>query len=178
MAALQLVAVPLLSLASQRNKGQVRTCDIIALQLSDHTPHTPRAPHNYSTMGTEIGTLVVVVLKARNLLDKHSFFKQDVYTKITLSGTTKQTKVDVKGGQHPEWDEELRFPVFESKKNARTLEVSCWSKEPRVDELVGKGEVDIAETLKTGEFDGKSSCCMISFCDWHGAHQYLSRSCG
>lgn len=105
-------------------------------------------------MSTEIGTLVVVVLKARNLIDNH-FYKQDVYTKVTLDGTVKQTKVDVKGGQHPEWDDELRIPVQEStKKAARTLEVVCWSKEPRTDEVVGKGEVDITETLKTGEFDG------------------------
>ena len=105
-------------------------------------------------MSSEIGTLVVVVLKARNLIDKH-FYKQDAYTQVTLSGDMKQTKVDVKGGQHPEWDEELRFPVYESsKKKARTLEVVCWSKEARADEIVGKGEVDITETLKTGEFDG------------------------
>ena len=106
-------------------------------------------------MSSEIGTLVVVVLKARNLLDKHSLFKQDVYTKVTLNGVTKQTEIDVKGGQHPEWDQELRFSVTEStKKKARTLELSCWSKEPRNDDLVGKGELNISETLDTGEFDG------------------------
>ena len=42
-----------------------------------------------------------------------------------------------------------------TKKQARTLEVSCWSKEPRNDDLVGKGELDISETLQTGEFDGE-----------------------
>jgi hypothetical protein len=39
----------------------------------------------------------------------------------------------------------------------RTLEVSCWSKEPREDELVGKGTIDITDTLQTGEFDGTST---------------------
>jgi len=34
----------------------------------------------------EIGTLIVVVLKARNLNDKHKFRKQDVYGKIGLGG--------------------------------------------------------------------------------------------
>ena len=105
-------------------------------------------------MSTEIGTLVVVVLKARNLIDKH-FYKQDVYTQVTLNGAMKQTSTDLKGGQHPEWDEELRFTVHESSKKAgKTLEVVCWSKEARSDEIVGKGEIDITETLKTGEFDG------------------------
>lgn len=97
--------------------------------------------------------MVVVVLKARNLPDKHSFYKQDVFAQVTLQGTTKKTKVDIKGGQHPVWDEELRFPIFDQGKKGMMMEVSCWSKEPRSDDLVGKGELDISETLRTGEFD-------------------------
>ncbi|KAH9856551.1 hypothetical protein C2E23DRAFT_856866 [Lenzites betulinus] len=105
-------------------------------------------------MGEEIGTLIVVVLKARNLRDKHTFYKQDAYTQASLNKDTKKTKVDVKGGQHPVWDEELRFPVHRRiADETRKLEVSCWSKEPRSDECVGRGTVDITETLKTGEFD-------------------------
>lgn len=107
-------------------------------------------------MSNELGTLVVVVLKARNLLDKHSFYKQDVYAQITLNGVTKKTGVDVRGGQHPEWDEEIRFPIaIKASEATRTLQVSCWSKEPRNDDNVGTGKLDITETLQTGEFDGK-----------------------
>ena len=108
-------------------------------------------------MSNELGTLVVVVLKARNLLDKHSFYKQDVYAQAIIHGKTKNTSVDVKGGQHPVWDEELRFPIYRSTRpDDRKLEVSCWRKEPRDVELIGTGEVDITETLRTGEFDGVS----------------------
>lgn len=106
-------------------------------------------------MSNELGTLVVVVLKARNLPDKHSFYKQDVFAQVTLQGTTKKTQIDVKGGQHPVWDEELRFPVLDQGKKGVVMEVSCWSKEPRSHDLVGKGELDISETLNTGEFDGE-----------------------
>ncbi|KAI0073468.1 hypothetical protein K474DRAFT_1627528, partial [Panus rudis PR-1116 ss-1] len=105
-------------------------------------------------MSRELGTLVVVVLKARNLRDKHSLYKQDVYTQITINGVTKKTKVDLKGGQHPMWDEELRFPIAsETSEKTRTLYASCWSKESRADEVVGEGQLDITETLRTGEFD-------------------------
>ncbi|RPD61172.1 hypothetical protein L226DRAFT_58598 [Lentinus tigrinus ALCF2SS1-7] len=105
-------------------------------------------------MSKEIGTLVVVVLKARNLRDKHTIHKQDVYAQATLSKVTKKTKTDVRGGQHPVWDEELRFPIYKPVSDeTRKLEIACYSKEPRSDELVGRGEVDISETLKTGEFD-------------------------
>jgi hypothetical protein len=37
----------------------------------------------------------------------------------------------------------------------RKLGVACFAKEHRTDGLLGKGVVDITETLQTGEFDGK-----------------------
>lgn len=43
-------------------------------------------------------------------------------------------------------------------KASRTLKVSCHSKEPKDDYLIGEGEVDISETLETGEFDGAYFC--------------------
>jgi hypothetical protein len=77
-----------------------------------------------------------------------------------MSGTTKRTHVDVKGGQHPVWDAELRFPVLNSATDKyRKFEVACYAKENRSDDLLGNGTVDITETLKTGEFDGR---CMPS----------------
>ncbi|KAJ7116429.1 hypothetical protein C8R44DRAFT_879800 [Mycena epipterygia] len=101
----------------------------------------------------ELGTLVIVVLKAKNLNDKY-FWKQDVFAQVGLNGETKRTKVDVKGGQHPMWDEEIRIPVMkETAEKFRKLEVSCWAKEPKKEENIGQGSIDLSETLKTGEFD-------------------------
>lgn len=103
----------------------------------------------------ELGTLVVVVLKARNLRDKHSLYKQDVFAQLVVSGSStppKNTRVDVRGGQHPVWDEEIRFTFYED--SQKSLDVSCWSKEPRRDESIGQCTVDVSETLRTGEFDG------------------------
>ena len=70
-------------------------------------------------------------------------------------GTDKRTKVDVKGGQHPVWDDELRFPVMKTATGKfRQLEVTCFAKESKSDDSLGSGTLDITETLKTGEFDG------------------------
>ncbi|KAI0031214.1 C2 domain-containing protein, partial [Vararia minispora EC-137] len=101
-----------------------------------------------------LGTLVVVALKAQNLIDNHTFYKQDPYAVISLNGTTQKTPVDPKGGQHPVWDEEFRFPIprdIAGKK--KMLVISCYSKEKKEDMLLGEGEVDISETLRSGEFD-------------------------
>lgn len=43
------------------------------------------------------GTLVVVVLKARNLPDKHTFYKQDVVSEVSLGSETLRTRIDTKG---------------------------------------------------------------------------------
>ncbi|KAF8508105.1 C2 domain-containing protein, partial [Hysterangium stoloniferum] len=103
----------------------------------------------------KLGTLVVVVLKARHLKDSHRFYKQDPYASIRLGESVKQTKVDQRGGQHPVWDEEFRIPVLEAVPglDLRTLKVSAFSKESRADELIGEGLLDISDTLKRGEFD-------------------------
>ena len=55
-------------------------------------------------------------------------------------------------------DVDLHLPVpVSSAKDKRTLRVECYSKESKEDDLLGWGEVDITETLKTGEFDGEYS---------------------
>ena len=119
------------------------------------------------TMSRELGTLVIVVLKAQHLIDNHTFYKQDPYAKLSLSGATKQTPPDPKGGQHPVWDTELRFPISrDPSKSNRTLTISVFSEEKKDDELLGEGTVDISDTLKSGEFDGAFPflfpCCLCS----------------
>ena len=123
-------------------------------------------------MSKELGTLVIVVLKAQHLLDNHTFYKQDPYVKLSLSGATKQTPVDPKGGQHPVWDAELRFPISrDPSKSNRTLTISVFSEEKKEDELLGEATLDITDTLKSGEFDGASHlflcCCRLKVrIDW------------
>jgi hypothetical protein len=70
-------------------------------------------------------------------------------------GSTQQTPVDIKGGQHPIWDAELRFKIpKEATDEARRIEVSCWASGRRKNDLLGKAMVDISQTLRKGEFDG------------------------
>ena len=77
---------------------------------------------------------------------------------VRLGGTEQKTKVDPKGGQHPVWDEEFHFPVREvaSGFDGRTLSVAAYSKEHKVDQLIGEGKMDISDTVVNGEFDGNS----------------------
>uniref|UniRef100_V5E9E7 C2 domain-containing protein n=1 Tax=Kalmanozyma brasiliensis (strain GHG001) TaxID=1365824 RepID=V5E9E7_KALBG len=126
------------------------------------------------------GTLVCVVLKARNLPNKKSIGKQDPYTVLTMGHESQKTKPDKRGGQHPSWDEQLHFEVYEDMEDAlvkdaangsgsaskatsasalktkggkKVLKVACYADDSKEPEFIGEGIVDLTDTLKTGEYD-------------------------
>ncbi|SAM86480.1 related to calcineurin temperature suppressor cts1 [Ustilago bromivora] len=127
------------------------------------------------------GTLVCVVLKARNLPNKKSIGKQDPYTVLSMGQEQQKTKPDKRGGQHPTWDEQLHFEIYEDMEDAlaknstnstgseskatsspalpkpkggkKVLKVACYADDSKEPDFIGEGLVDLTETLKTGEFD-------------------------
>ncbi|OWZ37781.1 calcineurin temperature suppressor Cts1 [Cryptococcus neoformans c45] len=68
---------------------------------------------NTSVEPKELGTLIVVVGKARNLPNKSRFGKQDPFCTVIVGEEKQKTKPIKRGGQHPEWDEEFRFAILE-----------------------------------------------------------------
>ncbi|KXN86339.1 Ingression protein fic1 [Leucoagaricus sp. SymC.cos] len=132
-----------------------------------------------SSSPREIGTLIVVVLKANHLPNKRHIGKQDPYCLAVVNGEKKRTKAIKRGGQHPEWDEELRFTLFEDDdglmaqttpgtppplppKDARgpkkiqggnIMQVACYADDPREPDLIGETDVDLTEVLTKGETD-------------------------
>ncbi|KAG8979146.1 hypothetical protein FRC05_009356 [Tulasnella sp. 425] len=131
--------------------------------------------------GRKIGTLVVVVLKAKNLPNKRHIGKQDPYCVLKLDDQTRRTKAVKRGGQHPEWDDELRFPIYATaeeeltqtggkgdgdapppppkdgakakKPLKRIMHLSCYADDPREPDLIGESTVDLTEALTKGEMD-------------------------
>ncbi|GFZ50821.1 hypothetical protein JCM24511_08579 [Saitozyma sp. JCM 24511] len=70
-------------------------------------------PQSQGAEAKELGTLIVVVGKARNLPNKSRFSKQDPFCTVIIGEDKQKTKAIKRGGQHPEWDEELRFTILE-----------------------------------------------------------------
>ncbi|KAJ7068100.1 hypothetical protein C8F01DRAFT_590671 [Mycena amicta] len=127
--------------------------------------------------GREIGTLIVVILKANHLPNKRHIGKQDPYCLVAVNGEKQRTKVIKRGGQHPEWDEEIRFTIYEDdldvtatgpngtppppppkdgKRKIRggsTMKLSCFADDPREPDLIGQADVDLTEVLTKGETD-------------------------
>ncbi|CAO1630182.1 unnamed protein product [Parajaminaea phylloscopi] len=59
------------------------------------------------------GTLACVVLKAKNLPNKRSIGKQDPFAVLSIGAEKQKTKPDKRGGQHPTWDEQLHFEIYD-----------------------------------------------------------------
>ncbi|KAJ3559833.1 hypothetical protein NM688_g107 [Phlebia brevispora] len=115
----------------------------------------------------EIGTLIVVILKARNLPNKRHIGKQDPYCTVELNGDARRTKAIKRGGQHPEWDEEIRASDSEAPstlskgpgdeapriQGGRHMKLACYAEYMRDPEFIGEARVDLTEVLTKGETD-------------------------
>lgn len=59
-----------------------------------------------------LGTLIVIVLRAKNLPNRVRIGKQNPYCTITYGLHKKRTDTIERGGQQPEWDAEFRFEIL------------------------------------------------------------------
>jgi Ca2+-dependent lipid-binding protein len=65
--------------------------------------HTAGIFSDMSIDGPEIGTLVLVVDRAKNLPNRKTIGKQDPYCAARLGKEAKKTTTDIRGGQTPKW---------------------------------------------------------------------------
>ncbi|GAA5977996.1 hypothetical protein JCM10908_004189 [Rhodotorula pacifica] len=91
----------------------------------------------------EAGLLVVVVLKAQHLHDRHRFSKQDPFVEIEVTNSSKaRTRADPDGGQTPLWDEEFRMSVYEVEGEQQYLHIRTMREESPTDhELIGEAKI-------------------------------------
>jgi Ca2+-dependent lipid-binding protein len=115
------------------------------------------------------------------LPNKKSIGKQDPYCTLQLGTYVQKTKPDKRGGQHPQWDEQLHFEIYDDmedqirnslettessgdsstvekpkksrSKSSKSLRVMCYADDSKEPEFIGEGIVDLTDTLKSGEFD-------------------------
>ena len=65
--------------------------------------HTAGIYADMTVDGPEIGTLVVVMDRAKNLPNRKTMGKQDPYCAARLGKEAKKTETDKRGGQTPKW---------------------------------------------------------------------------
>ncbi|KAF2186172.1 hypothetical protein K469DRAFT_687179 [Zopfia rhizophila CBS 207.26] len=119
--------------------------------------HTAGIYSDMTVDGPEIGTLVVIVDRAKNLPNRRTMGKQDPYCAARLGKEAKKTETDKRGGQTPKWDQELRFTVHDSP-DYHNLKVSVFNDDKKT-ELIGEAWVSLENVLTPG--GGQSDT-------WHG----------
>ncbi len=65
--------------------------------------HTAGIFSDMSIDGPEIGTLVLIIDRAKNLPNRKTIGKQDPYCAARLAKEAKKTTTDIRGGQTPKW---------------------------------------------------------------------------
>ncbi|KAK4158588.1 hypothetical protein C8A00DRAFT_39304 [Chaetomidium leptoderma] len=110
--------------------------------------HTAGIFSDMSVDGPEIGTLVLVVDRAKNLPNRKTIGKQDPYCAARLGKEAKKTTTDIRGGQTPKWDQELRFTVHDSS-DYYQLKVSVFNDDKKT-ELIGEAWMDLRDIVVPG----------------------------
>ncbi|CAG8792639.1 20002_t:CDS:2, partial [Dentiscutata erythropus] len=103
-------------------------------------------------MSKKLGELVVVVIKARNLSARDVIGKGDPFATFRIADMAKRTKTDRRGGQHPEWDEELRFQIMDDSRH-KVMKVQVYNEDKREHVLVGDETIKLDEVFNSGEWD-------------------------
>ncbi|KKO98264.1 hypothetical protein THAR02_09634 [Trichoderma harzianum] len=111
-------------------------------------PHTAGLFADMSVDGPIIGTLVAIVDRAKNLPNRKTIGKQDPYCAARLGKEAKKTATDVRGGQTPKWDQELRFTVHDSA-DYYQLKVSVFTDDKKTD-LIGESWIDLKGIIIPG----------------------------
>ncbi|KAK3068246.1 hypothetical protein LTR53_014338, partial [Teratosphaeriaceae sp. CCFEE 6253] len=111
-------------------------------------PHTAGIYASMSIDGPEVGVLVLIVDRAKNLPNRKTMGKQNPYCAARLGKEAKKTEIDKRGGQTPRWDQELRFTVHESP-DYNNLKISVFSEDKRTD-IIGEAWVSLSDVLVPG----------------------------
>ncbi|TQS34465.1 hypothetical protein Golomagni_05150 [Golovinomyces magnicellulatus] len=119
--------------------------------------HTAGIFSDMTVDGPKIGTLMVVVNRAKNLPDRKTIGKQNPYCAARLGKEAKRTETDHRGGQTPNswtymvsvWrDQELHYTVHDSP-DYYQLTVSVFNEDKRTD-LIGETRIDLKEIIIPG----------------------------
>lgn len=110
--------------------------------------HTAGIFADMSVDGPIIGTLVAIVDRAKNLPNRKTIGKQDPYCAARLGKEAKKTKTDIRGGQTPRWDQELRFTVHDGPDYFQ-LKISVFTDDKRTD-LIGESWIDLKGIILPG----------------------------
>lgn len=94
-----------------------------------------------------VGTLIVVVLEAKNLFNRRTIAKQDPYCTLRINKQHSRTRAVRRGGQTPKWDYECRFYLTEEDLKSK-LKLGVFDATGKTAEIIGDTDISIRPALK------------------------------
>ncbi|KAK4050268.1 hypothetical protein OIV83_003589 [Microbotryomycetes sp. JL201] len=111
-----------------------------------------------------LGTMVVLVMRAKNLQNRVKLGKQNPYATVTFGLNKKRTAAIERGGQQPTWDAEFRFEIMKDPmdqlrddaqaivdKRGGVMPVSSAGTPSKVKEAASQTNVAVASGAATGK---------------------------
>ncbi|KFH62944.1 hypothetical protein MVEG_10982 [Podila verticillata NRRL 6337] len=99
-------------------------------------------------MSRKLGVLVAIPIKGRKLVNR-SGGKQSPYIQLKLGDDKKRTKASLIASVEPEWDQEVRFDVFQNHLDLHVMVID----EGKKNEVIGDGILLLHEVIDKGELD-------------------------
>lgn len=117
------------------------------------------------------GTLIVVVLKARHLPNRRKLEKQDPYVILRLNHLLDRTPTDLRGGQTPDWNHEIRFSI--ESQIEPTMRVSILDETKKNPILVSEADVDVSPSFSRSTQEGYDKWHPLFYCGKPAGEVYL-----
>lgn len=125
----------------------------------DRSTTSVASSHSFDSLEEEVlGTLIVVVMKAKNLHNKRAISKQNPFVSVRIGSVAKRTPVLVRGGQTPVWDHESRFKI-RSDDDHSALKLCVFDQVGSNVDIIGESVVPLAAALNSPPRKG--------FDSWH-----------
>ncbi|CDK25320.1 unnamed protein product [Kuraishia capsulata CBS 1993] len=109
-------------------------------------------PMAYNDLQREENQLVIVVTKAQNLPNRKKLDKQSPYCVARIQDQIQKTKVVHRGGQNPEWDDELWFSLDDL--SGSVVIFTIYHQTKKDEELVCKADIDFSIVMKRSSKEG------------------------
>lgn len=120
----------------------------------------------------ELGTLIVVVMKAKNLHNKRALSKQNPFCSVRIAKSAHKTKTIDRGGQSPVWDHEVRFKIYEGA-DYDNLKLSVFDQSRSSADIIGDAVVPLSPAFEARVKDGYDAWHPIYFNKRYVGEVYL-----
>ncbi|KAG5361396.1 Ingression protein [Yarrowia sp. C11] len=120
----------------------------------------------------DFGLLIIVFGKGRNLPNRRTLGKQNPYCIARIAHEAKSSPPDIRGGQIPKWDHEVRFNLRDNSEQ-KQLKLTILDKNDSKPELIGDTVLDLQPVFDSNPRDGYDQWHELTYKGKYAGEVYL-----